>query len=47
MGYHALAPQAGRVTDSDRGGRVSVGGMRAGAGGKVVPLYVKRKGTFT
>jgi len=30
MGYHAPTPQAGRVTDSERGGRVR-------AGGKVVP----------
>jgi hypothetical protein len=26
MGYHAPTPQAGRVTDSDGGGRVRVGG---------------------
>jgi hypothetical protein len=25
MGYHAPTPQAGRVTDSDGGGRVRVG----------------------
>ncbi len=35
MGYRAPAPQAGRVADNDGGGRVRVGGMRAG--GKVVP----------
>ena len=27
MGYHAPTPQAGRVTNSDRGGRVRVGGV--------------------
>jgi hypothetical protein len=33
-GDHAPTPSAGRVTNSDGGGRVRVGGMRAGDGGR-------------
>ncbi len=35
MGYHAPPPQAGRVTDSDGGGRVRVG--EGGVGGQAPP----------
>jgi hypothetical protein len=42
MGYHAPMPQAGRVTDSDRGGRVRAGGddERWGEGGTMPPSYL-------
>ena len=32
-GNHAPTPQTGRVTDSDGGGRVRVGGLELGLGG--------------
>jgi hypothetical protein len=39
-GDHAYtAPQAGRVTSSQGGGRVRIGGIRAGTGGEVVPRW--------